>query len=275
MPGSRASAATRRRCVPARTEIEWDAKFGLVKINPIVDWTSKQVWRYIHDHDVPYNDLHNQDYPSIGCTHCTRAVRPGEDPRAGRWSGFCQDRVRSAHHRAGAGSTRRPRNPELKPSLTRPGRRRWRSRPSRTRASAFGKNRSVQPLHRFFDSRLLDEERDRPVRRSLAKHPYVHIGNRSEYPAGHFRLPSNVLSHKANQRSMILPSHLGDSLKVSSDFRQRRSRSNQQGHACPATSTSRRQSRSVAQKRRIPRRAASNQCRGAIQFRPRQHSAWR
>jgi phosphoadenosine phosphosulfate reductase len=70
--------------------IEWDAKFGLVKINPIVDWTSKQVWRYIHDHDVPYNALHDQDYPSIGCTHCTRAVRPGEDPRAGRWPGFAK-----------------------------------------------------------------------------------------------------------------------------------------------------------------------------------------
>jgi phosphoadenosine phosphosulfate reductase len=68
--------------------IEWDAKFGLVKINPIVDWNSKQVWRYIHDHDVPFNELHNQDYPSIGCTHCTRAIRPGEDPRAGRWAGF-------------------------------------------------------------------------------------------------------------------------------------------------------------------------------------------
>ncbi len=70
--------------------VEWDAKFGLVKINPIVDWNSKQVWRYIHDHDVPYNELHNQDYPSIGCTHCTRAVKPGEDPRAGRWSGFAK-----------------------------------------------------------------------------------------------------------------------------------------------------------------------------------------
>lgn len=68
--------------------VEWDAKFGLVKINPVVDWTSKQVWRYIHDHDVPYNELHNQHYPSIGCTHCTRAVRAGEDPRAGRWPGF-------------------------------------------------------------------------------------------------------------------------------------------------------------------------------------------
>ena len=70
--------------------IEWDSKFGLVKVNPIVGWTSKQVWRYIHDHDVPYNTLHDQDYPSIGCTHCTRAVRPGEDARAGRWPGFAK-----------------------------------------------------------------------------------------------------------------------------------------------------------------------------------------
>ena len=70
--------------------VEWDEKFGLVKINPLVDWTSKQVWRYIYDHDVPYNALHDQNYPSIGCTHCTRAVRAGEDPRAGRWSGFAK-----------------------------------------------------------------------------------------------------------------------------------------------------------------------------------------
>jgi phosphoadenosine phosphosulfate reductase len=74
----------------AARRIEWDAKFGLLKVNPIVDWNAKQVWRYIHDHDVPYNPLHNQDYPSIGCTHCTRAVRPGEDPRAGRWAGFAK-----------------------------------------------------------------------------------------------------------------------------------------------------------------------------------------
>lgn len=70
--------------------IEWDAKFGSVKVNPIVDWSSKQVWRYIHDHDVPYNELHDQNYPSIGCTHCTRAVEAGEDPRAGRWPGFAK-----------------------------------------------------------------------------------------------------------------------------------------------------------------------------------------
>ncbi len=68
-------------------KIEWDAKFGLVKINPIADWSSKEVWRYLQAHDVPYNSLHDQNYPSIGCTHCTRAILPGEDPRAGRWSG--------------------------------------------------------------------------------------------------------------------------------------------------------------------------------------------
>ena len=68
-------------------KVQWDEKFGLVKINPIADWSSKQVWQYIRQHDVPYNALHEQNYPSIGCTYCTRAVRPGEDPRAGRWSG--------------------------------------------------------------------------------------------------------------------------------------------------------------------------------------------
>lgn len=71
----------------AAGKVEWDLKFALVKVNPIADWTSKQVWRYLHEHAVPYNSLHDQNYPSIGCTQCTRAVRPGEDPRAGRWPG--------------------------------------------------------------------------------------------------------------------------------------------------------------------------------------------
>ncbi|MGO9866006.1 MAG: phosphoadenylyl-sulfate reductase [Terriglobales bacterium] len=69
------------------SKVEWDAKFELVKVNPLADWTSQQVWRYLREHGVPYNSLHDQNYPSIGCTHCTRAVRPGEDPRAGRWPG--------------------------------------------------------------------------------------------------------------------------------------------------------------------------------------------
>ncbi len=70
--------------------IEWDASFGLIKINPIVDWTSAQVWDYIYRYDVPFNPLHQQNYPTIGCTHCTRAVSAGEDPRAGRWPGFAK-----------------------------------------------------------------------------------------------------------------------------------------------------------------------------------------
>jgi len=68
-------------------KVEWDSNFHLLKINPLVDWTTETVWRYIHEHNVPYNPLHDRNYPSIGCTHCTRSVLPGEDPRAGRWSG--------------------------------------------------------------------------------------------------------------------------------------------------------------------------------------------
>ena len=67
--------------------VMWDAKFKLVKISPLLGWTKKEVWKFITDHDVPYNPLHNQGYPSIGCWPCTRAVGEGEDERAGRWHG--------------------------------------------------------------------------------------------------------------------------------------------------------------------------------------------
>jgi phosphoadenosine phosphosulfate reductase len=70
----------------AARKVEWDTKFQLIKINPIADWSSEMVWSYVRKHNVPYNPLHNQHYPSIGCTHCTRAIRPGEDARAGRWA---------------------------------------------------------------------------------------------------------------------------------------------------------------------------------------------
>jgi len=69
-------------------KLEWDARFGLTKVNPLADWKGEQVWNYIRLHNLPYNPLHDQGYPSIGCTHCTRPVQAGEDPRAGRWSGF-------------------------------------------------------------------------------------------------------------------------------------------------------------------------------------------
>ena len=80
----------RRDQSPARAnagKIEWDARFGLVKLNPLGSWNWKDLWQYIKANDVDYNPLHDQNYPSIGCTHCTRPVLPGEDPRAGRWSG--------------------------------------------------------------------------------------------------------------------------------------------------------------------------------------------
>jgi phosphoadenosine phosphosulfate reductase len=82
--------AIRRDQTSARAairKIDWDPKFDLVKISPLADWTRDQVWSYVLEHDVPYNPLHDRNYPSIGCTHCTRAVLPGEDQRAGRWSG--------------------------------------------------------------------------------------------------------------------------------------------------------------------------------------------
>ncbi len=66
-------------------KISWDAKYGLVKINPLADWTKERVWEYIRANHVPYNVLHDRNYPSIGCTNCTRAILPGEDERAGRW----------------------------------------------------------------------------------------------------------------------------------------------------------------------------------------------
>ena len=69
-------------------KLEWDAHFGLVKINPLLDWTFAQAWEYIRLHELPYNTLHDRGYQSVGCTHCTRPVQLGEDPRAGRWAGF-------------------------------------------------------------------------------------------------------------------------------------------------------------------------------------------
>ncbi len=66
-------------------DIEWDAANGLHKVNPLADWTEKEVWAYIHANELPYNELHDQHYPSIGCAPCTRAISVGEDVRAGRW----------------------------------------------------------------------------------------------------------------------------------------------------------------------------------------------
>ena len=78
----------RREQAPTRKGLgnqEWDADNGLTKFNPLIDWTVDDVWAYIRHYGVPYNPLHDQFFPSIGCAPCTRAVAVGEDIRAGRW----------------------------------------------------------------------------------------------------------------------------------------------------------------------------------------------
>lgn len=81
----------RREQSPTRAnaqKLDWDTRFSLTKINPIVDWSDSKVWSYILDHEVPYNPLHDQNYPSIGCAVCTKPVLAGSDLRSGRWGGF-------------------------------------------------------------------------------------------------------------------------------------------------------------------------------------------
>lgn len=78
----------RREQSVTRTEIkivEWDENNGLIKINPLLEWSEKQVWDFIKLHSIPYNKLHDSGFPSIGCQPCTRAIEKGEDLRAGRW----------------------------------------------------------------------------------------------------------------------------------------------------------------------------------------------
>jgi len=82
--GLRRDQASTRTDTPA---IQWDAKFGLAKINPLVGWDEKKSWAYIFAHDLPYNPLHDRNYPTLGCTNCTVPVAVGDDPRAGRWAG--------------------------------------------------------------------------------------------------------------------------------------------------------------------------------------------
>lgn len=85
--------AIRREQTPERRMaevVEHDPKFGIVKINPLVGWTHDDVWAHIYANDVPYNELHERGFPSIGCQPCTSAVKNGEDARAGRWRGVAK-----------------------------------------------------------------------------------------------------------------------------------------------------------------------------------------
>lgn len=78
----------RREQSVTRDEIqfeEWDEGNNMHKLNPVADWSEKEIWTYIRANEVPYNELHDQHYPSIGCAPCTRAISVGEDVRSGRW----------------------------------------------------------------------------------------------------------------------------------------------------------------------------------------------
>ncbi len=80
----------RRDQAPTRAEtpiVGRDAKFGLIKVSPLAAWSTKMVWEYMKENDVPYNALLDQAYPSVGCEPCTSPIVPGEDPRSGRWAG--------------------------------------------------------------------------------------------------------------------------------------------------------------------------------------------
>lgn len=81
--GLRREQAPSRRTI-GKVEVD-EVNGGIVKLNPLADWTSDRVWSYIRENNVPYNRLYDYGYASIGCAPCTRPVKPGEDPRAGRW----------------------------------------------------------------------------------------------------------------------------------------------------------------------------------------------
>lgn len=89
LAGNKAWVTGQRRAQSAtRSDLqvqEEDAAHGMVKFNPLADWSEEDVWHYIRSNNVPYNPLHDRGYPSIGCEPCTRAIAPGEDVRAGRW----------------------------------------------------------------------------------------------------------------------------------------------------------------------------------------------
>lgn len=99
--GLRAEQATTR---VGLKPLSHDEAFDLVKVNPLVDWTEREVWAYIHANRVPYNRLHDRGYPSIGCAPCTRAIAPGEDVRAGRWWWESADTKECGLHRSPDGN---------------------------------------------------------------------------------------------------------------------------------------------------------------------------
>jgi phosphoadenosine phosphosulfate reductase len=83
--GLRRDQSAARRDTPI---LQWVNQLEIIKVNPLVNWTEGDVWAYVLKHDVPYNPLHDQSYPSVGCTYCTKPVKDGDDLRSGRWQGL-------------------------------------------------------------------------------------------------------------------------------------------------------------------------------------------
>lgn len=93
------ATALRRDQASTRTNtpmVQWNTRYNLVKLAPMVRWTETDIWQYIHEHQLPYNELHDRNYPSIGCWPCTKPVKPGEDLRSGRWQG--KDKIECGIH---------------------------------------------------------------------------------------------------------------------------------------------------------------------------------
>lgn len=80
--GIRSAQSPERQHTPI---LEWDSHYGIIKYHPLLDWTDEQTWAFVREHQIPYNPLHDKGFVSIGCAPCTRAIRAGEDFRAGRW----------------------------------------------------------------------------------------------------------------------------------------------------------------------------------------------
>ncbi len=99
--------------------VEWDARFGLFKVNPLVAWTSEDVWAYVRRFEVPTNPLHERGYPSIGCAPCTTPVKLGDDPRSGRWRGREKSEC-GLHLLAGGRDEAAPPRPPLAPGQPHP-----------------------------------------------------------------------------------------------------------------------------------------------------------
>src|SRR5262249_13028583 len=95
----------------ATRKLEWDETFGVLKLNPLADWSLDQVWEYVRRHGVPYNRLHDRGFASIGCAPCTRATRPGEDIRAGRWWWELSDQKECGLHSESPPRARNTENP--------------------------------------------------------------------------------------------------------------------------------------------------------------------